>query len=279
MWAHAQHRWIFSDIPANTMYQFIPDGEVSVFRADSFKANGNTISLNGNLVTAEHFARGISETNFTTAERVVLVNKYQEKQLTSPNDVVVSSKGVMYFTDSSYGSLYPSFGHGNPVEQPGNYVYKYTQSDNSISAVEESFLQPNGLAFNLDESKLYISDSNDTNRHIRVFNVTTEGSLEGGDVFATPDEGLPDGIKVDNRGNLWSSAGNGVQVFNPDGTLIAKINVEEGANNLAFGGEDGRDVMMTSFKSVYIIKTKVCGAPLANTKNAKDACGSDSLVI
>ena len=123
----------------------------------------------------------------------------------------------------------------------------------------KDFVQPNGLAFSPDEKKLYIADSG-TPRHIRIFDVGTDGTLSNGRVFCTIDKGGPDGIRVDKDGRVWSSAGDGVQIFATDGSRIGKILVAEAPANLCFGGEDGKTLFITARKSLYSVKVGVTGA-------------------
>jgi gluconolactonase len=123
----------------------------------------------------------------------------------------------------------------------------------------KDFDKPNGLCFSPDEKKLYIADSGKP-RHIRVFEVQSGGTLESGKVFCAIDKGGPDGIRCDNAGHIWSSAGDGVHVFAPDGKLIGKILAPESPANLCFGGSDGKTLYITARKSLYAISTLVTGA-------------------
>ena len=118
---------------------------------------------------------------------------------------------------------------------------------------------PNGLCFSPDEKKLYVADSGSP-RHIRVFDVKADGTVGAGTIFAAIDKGGPDGIRCDAGGRIWSSAGDGVHVFAPDGALIGKILVPESPANLAFGGADGKTLFVTARKSLYAIQTSVTGA-------------------
>jgi gluconolactonase len=125
--------------------------------------------------------------------------------------------------------------------------------------VARDFVQPNGLAFSPDEKKLYVADSG-APRHIRVFDVAENGTVSGGSIFCAIDKGGPDGIRVDKEGRVWSSAGDGVHIFAPDGGRIGKILVAEAPANLCFGGDDGRTLFITARKSLYSVKVGVTGA-------------------
>jgi gluconolactonase len=246
---------IFSDIPANQLKEWNPKtpGAVTTFRADSNNANGNTLDLDGNLVTAEHKSHRVTRTRVNgTIE--TLVEQFEGKDLNSPNDVVVKSDGSMWFTDPDYGLS------GRTKVQAGNYVYRFDPQTKTLTPVVKDFDKPNGLCFASDESKLYVADSGSP-RHIRVFNVSKDGkSLDAGSVFAKIDKGGPDGIRCDQAGRVWSSSGDGAQIFAADGHLIAKILLPEAAANLTFGGKDGKTLFLTARKSLYSVQTKVTGA-------------------
>lgn len=243
---------VFSDIPANELKRWDGKGGVTTFRKPSNNANGNTLDQSGRLVTAEHGAHRISR---SAADGSVesLVESFEGKSLNSPNDVVVKSDGSIWFTDPDYGLA------GRTKEQPGNYVYRLDPSSKTLTPVVKDFDKPNGLCFSPDESKLYVADSGQP-KHIRVFSVSKGGTVTGGDVFAKIDKGGPDGIRCDAGGRVWSSSGDGAQVFASDGHLIARILLPEAAANLTFGGKDGKTLFLTARKSLYSVPTKVRAA-------------------
>lgn len=243
---------VFSDIPNNELKKWTKDGGLTTFRKPSQNANGNTLDLQGRLTTAEHSGRRISVTEKDGAVRSV-VDAFEGKKFNSPNDAVVKSDGTYWFTDPDYGL------GKNPKEQAGNYVYRFDPKGKSVTAVVKDFDKPNGLCFSPNEKKLYVADSGKP-RHIRVFEVQRDGTLDSGKVFCTIDKGGPDGIRCDNAGRIWSSAGDGVHVFAPDGKLIGKILVPESPANLCFGGADGKTLYITARKSLYGIPTLVTGA-------------------
>jgi len=244
---------VFSDIPANQLRRWNPKGEISVFREPSGNANGNTLDREGRLVTAEHGGRRISRTE-KNGEVVTVVDSFDGKKLNSPNDVVVKSDGTVWFTDPDYGLA------GRAKEQEGNYVYRFDPRDQSITPVVKDFDKPNGLCFSPDESKLYVADSGKP-RHIRVFQVDRKGGVNAGEVFAAIDKGGPDGIRCDADGRVWSSSGDGAQVFSPDGKLLVRILLPQSAANLTFGGRDGRTLYLTARTSLYSVETKAKNAP------------------
>ncbi len=143
-------------------------------------------------------------------------------RLNSPNDVVVKSDGTIWFTDPTYGIMSDYEGHRAEPEQPTRNVYRLDPTTGELAAVVTDFIQPNGLAFSPNETILYVADSAASHdeslpRHIRAFDVVDGRRLANGRVFCLIDNGIPDGIRTDVNGNLWSSAGDGVHCFDPDG--------------------------------------------------------------
>jgi gluconolactonase len=253
---------VFSDIPANELKRWTPTGGVALLRYPSRNANGNTVDSKGRLVTAEHSGRRIS---FTTKKDNVkaLVNDYNGKKFNSPNDVVVKGDGTIWFTDPDYG-----LPKGESKELEGNFVFRCDDKGKSLEVVANDFDKPNGLCFSPDERRLYIADSGKPH-HIRVFDVREDGTLANGKVFCVIDPGGPDGIRCDRDGRIWSSAGNGVQVFSPAGELLVRINLPEAAANLCFGGDDGTTLFVTARTSLYAVKTRVTGAPRPERESKK----------
>jgi len=245
---------VFSDIPNNKIMKWTAKDGITVFRDDSKNSNGNTTDPDGLLVTAQHGSRSVTRTG-KDGKVATLVDKYNEKALNSPNDVVVKSDGTIWFTDPDYG-----IPKGQTKEQEGNWIYRFDPKNSQLKVLftEKIFEKPNGLAFSPDEKTLYIADSGPP-RLIRSFEVREDGTVVGGEVFCKIDKGGPDGIRVDADGRVWSSAGDGVQIFDPMGKLIGKILIPESPANLCFGGEDQKTLFITARKSLYSIKTNVTG--------------------
>jgi gluconolactonase len=243
---------IFSDIPADELKKWSKLGGLSTFRKPSNNANGNCLDREGRLVTCEHGARRVSMTDKEGMVHTV-VDRYQGKRLNSPNDAVVKSDGTIWFTDPDYGLKSPQ-----DKEQPGNYVYRFDSKSKDLKAIITDFDKPNGLCFSPDETRLYVADSGRP-RHIRVFEVQKDGTLINGRVFCMIDKGGPDGIRADSEGRIFSSAGDGVQIFSPAGKLIGKILVPEAPANLCFGGKEGKTLFITARKSLYSIELLVKG--------------------
>lgn len=254
---------IWSDIPNQRMLRWVPDGGVSTFRAPSNFTNGNTRDRQGRLVSCEHGARRVTRTEID-GSITVLADSFQGKRLNSPNDVVVRSDGSVWFTDPTYGILSDYEGYKAEPEQTTRNVYRLNPETGALEIVVDDFGQPNGLAFSPDETKLYVADSassHDINapRHIRVFDVIDGRTLANSRVFCDIDTGLPDGFRVDVAGNIWTSAGDGVHCFAPDGTLLGKIKVPQTVSNLTFGGPRRNQLFITATKSLYSIYTATTG--------------------
>lgn len=244
---------LFSDIPANTIYKWHPSGTVTTFRTPSGNSNGLTYDRQRRLIACEHSNRRVTRTE-KDGTVTVLADRYNGKRLNSPNDVVVKSDGSIYFTDPPYG-ISP-----DQQEQEVNGVYRLSPKG-ELTLLVSDFDRPNGLAFSPDEKRLYIADSSNRS-HIRVFDLKPDGTLENGRVFATlktGEEGVPDGMKVDTKGNLYSTGPAGVWIFSPDGTHLGTIRFPEVPANCAFGGRDGRWLFVTARTGLYRIRLKVPG--------------------
>jgi gluconolactonase len=238
---------VFSDIPANQLKRWDAKNGVSTFREPSGNSNGNTLDGQGCMITAEHGGRRVSRTG-TDGKVVTLVDSFEGKKLNSPNDVVVKADGTIWFTDPDYGLA------GRAKELPGNFVYRFDPKTGKVAAVVKDFDKPNGLCFSPDERRLYIADSGKP-RHIRVFDAGAGGALTDRGVFVKIDKGGPDGIRCDAAGRIWSSSGDGAQVFSPEGKLLARILLPESGANLGFGGKDGRTLFVTARTSLYSVPT------------------------
>jgi gluconolactonase len=241
---------VFSDIPANELKRWDPAGGVRTFRAPSGTSNGNTVDREGRLVTAEHAGR-ISRTE-KDGSVVTVVDSFDGRKLSSPNDVVVRSDGTIWFTDPDFGL------GGRKKETPGNYVYRYDPGAKALTAIVTDMPSPNGLCFSPDESILYVANSGKP-PEIRAYPIKGAAATQGR-TFATLDKGIPDGIRCDELGNVWSSSGEGAQIFSPSGGLIGRILLPESAANLAFGGPSGRTLYLTARTSLYSIETLVRSA-------------------
>ncbi len=256
---------VWSDIPNDRMLRFDEtSGQVSVFRHPAGYSNGNTIDRQGRLVTCEHGNRRVSRTEHDGSITVV-ADRYGAKRLNSPNDAVVKSDGSIWFTDPAYGIDSDYEGHKAESEIGACHVYRVDPASGEVAVAADDFVRPNGIAFSPDERRLYVADTGATHkadgpRHIRVFDVGEGGRLSGGAVFATCTAGLFDGLRCDTEGRVWTSAGDGVHCYDPDGTLIGKILVPEVVANVAFGGPKRNRLYICGTTSLYSLMGPVNGA-------------------
>ncbi len=245
----------------------------SLYRNPSGVADGQTVDLQGHLLTAETTGRRVSitrdqQTNLPSPETQAptLVDRYQGKRLNSPNDLVVKSDGTVWFSDPSYGSLqFPP----QPAELP-NHVYRYAPATAQLSVVESSLMMPNGLAFGPGEKKLYIIDSGAIQgprtyfpylpHRIYVYDVATDGrTISNKRLFADVSPGFPDGMRLDEKGNVYVGVLDGIQVFNPQGKLIGKFLMAKETANLSFGGKDNNILFIGSTDTLWAIKLNTRG--------------------
>ncbi len=259
---------LFSDIPNSRIvrWQELPEGpEVRTFRVPSNLANGLTLDGARRLLACEGATRRLTRTSPDGRSEVV-ADRYEGRRLNSPNDVVVSSRGLIYFSDPFWGNGFPNpYGpRVRPEDQelPFSGVFR-VDLDGSLHAVAEDFERPNGLAFSPDESVLYVAD---TRRfHIRAFDVRSDGSLANGRIFAeirASDEGVPDGMKVDVEGNVYCTGPGGVWVLTSEGEILGRIVPPEVPANVAWGGPDWSTLYITARTSVYRIRVEVPGIPV-----------------
>jgi gluconolactonase len=259
---------IWSDIPRNRMFRYDEtDGSISVFREPSNHSNGNTVDLQGRLITCEHGSRTVTRTEHD-GSITPLAERWQGKLLNSPNDAVVKSDGSIWFTDPTYGI---QNNYGAPLaesEIAGNFVYRLDPTTGSLDAVITDMEMPNGLAFSPDEQTLYVVDSGVTHRpdgpaHIRAFQLGVNNRISGGAVFAECDAFIFDGLRLDAGGRVWTSAGDGVHCYTPNGDLIGKIRTPEVVGNVEFGGGPRLNrLYICCVTSLYAINLRVSGIKL-----------------
>lgn len=260
IWHPRDQFLLLSDIPANTRFRF--DGKAMHKQAHpSSKGNGMTYDADLNLLVCEHATSSVARfIGGADGAREVLASHFQDKELNSPNDIVVSKDGSIYFTDPTYGRM-PVFGVERPTQLGFQGVYRLAVGGALELMVEKSlFTQPNGLCFSPDERLLYVNDTEQAN--IRVFDVVDGGALANMRVFASgisdPDlGGAPDGMKCDALGNIWVTAPGGIWIYAPDGEKLGKIAVPEVVANLHWGGRDWRTLFITASTSVYALDVKV----------------------
>ncbi|MEU0796660.1 SMP-30/gluconolactonase/LRE family protein [Amycolatopsis sp. NPDC005961] len=250
---------VFSDIPNDrTLRWDETTGRVGVFRQPSEYSNGHTVDRHGRLISCEQGRRRVTRTEHD-GTITVLASEFEGKRFNSPNDVVEHSDGSVWFTDPSYGIDSDYEGYQAESEIGACHVYRISPSGD-VRIVADDFSRPNGLAFSADESLLYIVDTRQKPSHIRVFEVGPDGALTGGSVFATCDNGVFDGVRVDSEGRLWAAAHDGLHCFAADGTRIGKLRIPEICSNFTFGGPRGNDLFITASSSLYTLRVTVSGA-------------------
>jgi gluconolactonase len=257
---------LWSDIPNDRIIRWDESsGHVSLFRSPSHNANGNTLDRQGRLVTCEQLTRRVTRTEHD-GSITVIADRIEGKRFNSPNDVIVASDGSILFTDPTYGIDSDYEGRRAPSEIGRSRLYRVDPSDGSVSVAADDFVQPNGLAFSPDERRLYVSDTGRTHvevgpAHIRAFDVS-DGRLKGGDVFAECTAGFFDGFRVDEAGNVWTSAGDGVRCYGPDGNAIGLIRVPDPVANVCFGGPERNRLFVCATGAVYAIYVLTNGVKL-----------------
>jgi gluconolactonase len=251
---------IWSDIPNDRILRWDEmNGQVATFEQPCRNQNGHTVDPQGRLIACEHRGRCVSRYE-ADGTRTILADRYDGKRLNSPNDIVVKSDGSVWFTDPSYGIDSDYEGDASPMEQDGRHVYRIDPSG-EVTRVIDDMKQPNGLAFSVDESILYVVDTGKTHfpdcaPKIRRYAVAADGtSVSAGEDFVISDAGLFDGFRLDTNGNIWTSAGDGVHCFAPDGTLLGKILIDEVCANVCFGGPKRNRLFIcatTSLRAIYV---------------------------
>ncbi|NQW18266.1 MAG: SMP-30/gluconolactonase/LRE family protein [Chloroflexi bacterium] len=259
---------IWSDIPNNRIYRWSEEGGISVFREPCGNTNGHTVDREGRILSCETSGRQVSITELDGSVHPY-IHQYGGRKLTSPNDIIVKSDGSVWFSDPDYGALHPELGHGELPDQETNRVYRFDPETRRVRAVIDDMDKPNGLAFSLDESILYVGDTARThgeeeNHHVMAFDVVDGERLANRRLFAEVDPWVPDGMRIDVQGNLWIAAGDGVQCHNPKGELIGKIKTPQVAANLSFGRPDRKTLFITATDSVWAIPVLTAGAKRPN---------------
>lgn len=255
---------IWSDAHDNRLLRWsLTDGS-TVIRQPSHYQSGNYRDLKGRLVACSQGHRAIIRRE-NDGQWQVLVDRYQGMRLNSPNDLVVKSDGTIWFTDPSFGLTQEDQGYGGEQELPGDFVFRFDPETEEIEAVITEMERPNGLAFNPDESLLYVSDTSavehpQQHHYIRVYEVKENRYVKNGRVFAEIEPGEPDGFRVDVHGNIFTSSADSVQVYAPDGTCLGKIFVPEICTNLTFGGKEKNRLFITGKTSLYAIALNTKGA-------------------
>ncbi len=259
LWHPHEHHLTFSDIPGDRILRLTESGELHSLLSPSNHANGNAYDRQGRLVTCEHATSRVVRRD-DDGQAVVLADRWDGRELNSPNDVVVARGGAIFFTDPPYGRQSRSFGGRRPIPHEINGVYRI--EGGAISLMAGDFAVPNGLCLSPDQRSILIADT--ARCHIRRFDIAADGSWRGGEVWANvPSEGLaaPDGLKCDAAGNVFCSGRAGVHIFAPDGSPADHIPVPELVANFAHGGADLRTLFIAASTSIYRARLMVPGLP------------------
>lgn len=289
-WLPDECALVFSDIPGDAMYLWssekspgrhrglswsddqrekpaeasMPDAQtsivrVTVFRQPSHKANGNTLDLQGRILTCEHATSRVVRQE-PDGSLSVLASHYDGVELNSPNDIVVKSDGAIYFTDPNFGRRPTRFGVPRAQQQACQGVYRLDPGTGELARLADDFDQPNGLCFSLDETQLFVNDS--PRGHIRVFDVLPDGTLRGGEVWADvrgEGPGVPDGMKFDAAGNLYCAGPGGIYIFNAAAVCLGALRLPEQAANFCWGGDNLRDLFIGASTTLWRVRVQVAG--------------------
>lgn len=258
---------LFSDMPGDTRRRWDEQTGIQVVASPSNKGNGMTLDADGRLLVCEHSTSSVvrMDPDGTGSGREVLASHYNGKELNSPNDIIVGDDGSIYFSDPWYGRM-PVFGVERERELGFQGVYRIPPGggDPQLLVDEHEFEMPNGLCFSPDGSLLYINDT--PNANVKVFDFQGDGTIANGRLFAEnigtgelAAGGLVDGMKCDERGNIWVTGPDGLWVFSPDGEHLGVVEIPESVGNLTFGGPDWTSLFVPSSTSLYRVKTKVAG--------------------
>ena len=248
---------LFTDIPRNRIMRWHPTEGVTVFREPSDNANGLALDRAGRLLACEHSARRVSRAGANGAA-VSIVEKFEGKRLNSPNDLATAHDGAIYFTDPPYGL--PKQTEGKELDFNG--VYRLSPKG-ELSVLVKDFERPNGIGFSPDRKTLYVADT--AKMHVRAFDVRRDGSVTNGRVFgemrrwAPNIQGGPDGLKVDEKGNVYVTGAGGVWVYDKTGKTLGVIQTPEVPANCGFGDADFKTLYITARTGLYRIRLNVKG--------------------
>jgi gluconolactonase len=274
VWIKDSNYLLFSDVPKNTIFKWEdkegltvflqPSGYTGrVFYSNEPGSNGLFLNKKGELVACEHGDRRVSTMPLSGGGKRTLADNFEGKRFNSPNDVVQKSDGSYYFTDPPYGL--PKQENDPLRETQVNGVYR-VNPEGKVSLLVNDLTRPNGLAFSPDEKTLYVAQSDPEKALIMAYPVQADGLLGKGKVFFDCTEwskkglrGLPDGLRVDTKGNLFATGPGGVNIFASDGTWLGRVDTGEATANCGFGGNDGSVLYLTSDMYLCRIKTKTKG--------------------
>jgi gluconolactonase len=261
IWNPEERHLLFSDMPGDVRRRWSEnEGVVEVMRPSN-KCNGMTYEADLALLVCEHVTSWLVRER-KGGGRETIASHFRGKELNSPNDVTVRSDGSIYFSDPWYGRM-PGFGLERERELGFQGVYRLPPGGGELELLvaEDEFEQPNGLCFSPDESLLYINDT--PRAHIKVFDVQADGSIANGRMFfegvgsGVIEEGIPDGMKCDERGNIWVTGPGGIWVISAAAEHLGVVPFPENTGNLTWGGPDWNWLFVPASTSLYRVTTKV----------------------
>ncbi len=260
VWDPHKKTLIFSDIMGNGLFIKGEDDTITVYRENSYLANGNTYDRTGRLLTCEHGTSRVTREE-PDGSSTVLASHYQDKELNSPNDIVVARDGSIYFTDPTPGRMARV---GIPREQELDFqgVFRIDPAGN-LQLLVDDFSKPNGLCFSNDETFLYVNDTD--HQHIRRFQVNDDGTVSSGILWVElygDEAGVADGMKFDSQGYLYCSGPGGIQVYDEEAHLLGRLLTPEVAANFTWGDEDLCSLYLAATTSLYRLRLKIPGNPL-----------------
>jgi gluconolactonase len=275
---------LFSDPNNNTIYRWTPDGQVSIYRTKSGYAgadigeygqpgsNGLTLDAEGRLTINQHGNRRVVRLE-KNGQLTVLADQYEGKRLNSPNDLVYKSDGALYFTDPPFGL--PKFYEDPRKELPYSGVFRVSSNGRQVQLLTTELKGPNGLAFSPDERYLYVDNWDEKRKIIMRYEVNSDGALANGKLFfdmtSAPGEDALDGLKIDQKGNLYVSGPSGLWIISPEGKHLGTIVGPEHPHNFAWGDDDGKTLYLCARTGLYRIRLNVPGIrpPLVAQELAK----------
>ncbi len=267
IWHPIKQRLLFSDIEGNVQYWIDPElGQPSptIFRTPSNQSNGNALDNNGNVISCEHATSAVVRHDHSGKVVTLLANSFEGKSLNSPNDVIVDSKGWVWFTDPTFGRIREKLGILR--DQELNFQGVFCIAGEELKLISSKLQQPNGLCLSRDERQLYVNDSWDPSIH--CFDLDAKGNVLSEKRWidiSGEGEGVPDGLKMDVADRILCSGPGGIHVLSPERILLGIIRVPEAVSNFCFGGIDGSTLFITARKSVYSLNTRSRGPSIKVT--------------
>lgn len=272
LWDEANEQLLFSDVPENVVYAWKEGAgvsrflEPSGFTGEHFEgsepgSNGLAFDLEGRLVLCQHGDRRVAILNEDGQGFTTVADRWDGKRFNSPNDLCFDSLGNLYLTDPPFGAESPE---ARELEENG--VYRVSVAG-EVTLLSNELARPNGIALSPDERTLYVANSQRNRPVILAFPLSEDGSVgdpkvffDGTPLFQPGRRGVPDGLKVDERGNVWATGPGGVHVIDEEGELLGSLLTGKPTSNCAFGGLDGKTLFITADDVLLRIQTKVRGS-------------------